>query len=165
MRKLRKAKKDSIQKKKKQYKKVACKINKVIEKAGFQDPKNEIDKGKFELAKTWLINNELLSAKYVVKTLSREILAEIEYAVTMLCTFVLGVITALWAKDKVSISTFPWKAFLTVFGIFLMAQFAFKFLGEGIIENYSLRILREITYDEYLVLIEDEDIVNETENL
>ena len=45
-----------------------------------------------------------------------------------------------------------------------MAQFAFKFLGEGIIEDYNLRILREITYDEYMVLIDDEDIGNETED-
>ena len=83
----------------------------------------------------------------------------------MLCTFVLGVFTTLWANDKVSINTFPWKAFLAVFAIFLMAQFAFKFFGEGIIEDYNLRILREITYDEYMVLIEDEDIANETEDL
>lgn len=82
MKKLRKMKKQSIEKKKKQYKEIACKINKVIQKAGFQDPGNKIDKGKFELAKTWLINNELMSAKYVAKTLSREILVEIEYAVT-----------------------------------------------------------------------------------
>lgn len=164
MKKLRKMKKQSIEKKKKQYKEIACKINKVIQKAGFQDPGNKIDKGKFELAKTWLINNELMSAKYVAKTFSREILVEIEYAVTMLCTFVLGVFTTLWANDEVSINTFPWKAFLAVFVIFLMAQFAFKFLGEGIIEDYNLRILREITYDEYMVLIDDEDIGNETED-
>lgn len=166
MKKLRKIKKQSIEQKKKQYKEIACKINKVIKKAGFQDPGNKINKGEFELAKTWLINNELMSAKYVAKTLSREILVEIEYAVTMLCTFVLGVFTTLWANnDEVSINTFPWKAFLAVFAIFLMAQFVFKFLGEGIIEDYNLRILREITYDEYMVLIEDEDIANETEDL
>lgn len=166
MKKLRKIKKQSIEQKKKQYKEIACKINKVIKKAGFQDPGNKINKGKFELAKTWLINNELMSAKYVAKTLSREILVEIEYAVTMLCTFVLGVFTTLWANnDEVSINTFPWKAFLAVFAIFLMAQFVFKFRGEGIIEDYNLRILREITYDEYMVLIEDEDIANETEDL
>lgn len=132
MKKLRKIKKQSIEQKKKQYKEIACKINKVIKKAGFQDPGNKINKGEFELAKTWLINNELMSAKYVAKTLSREILVEIEYAVTMLCTFVLGVFTTLWANnDEVSINTFPWKAFLAVFVIFLIAQFAFKFLGEG----------------------------------
>lgn len=166
MKKLRKIKKQSIEQKKKQYKEIACKINKVIKKAGFQDPGNKINKGEFELAKTWLINNELMSAKYVAKTLSREILVEIEYAVTMLCTFVLGVFTTLWANnDDVSISTFPWNVFLTVFVVFIMAQFAFKFLGEGIIEDYNLRILREITYDEYMVLIEDEDIANETEDL
>lgn len=166
MKKLRKIKKQSIEQKKKQYKEIACKINKVIKKAGFQDPGNKINKGEFELAKTWLINNELMSAKYVAKTLSREILVEIEYAVTMLCTFVLGVFTTLWANnDEVSINTFPWKAFLAVFAIFLMAQFVFKFWGEGIIEDYNLRILREITYDEYMVLIEDEDITNETEDL
>ena len=165
MKKLRKIKKQSIEQKKKQYKEIACKINKVIKKAGFQDPGNKINKGEFELAKTWLINNESMSAKYVAKTLSREILVEIEYAVTMLCTFVLGVFTTLWANnDEVSINTFPWKAFLSVFVIFLIAQFAFKFLGEGIIEDYNLRILREITYDEYMVLIEDEDIANETED-
>lgn len=165
MKKLRKIKKQSIEQKKKQYKEIACKINKVIKKAGFQDTGNKINKGEFELAKTWLINNELMSAKYVAKTLSREILVEIEYAVTMLCTFVLGVFTTLWANnDEVSINTFPWKAFLAVFVIFLIAQFAFKFLEEGIIEDYNLRILREITYDEYMVLIEEEDIENETED-
>lgn len=78
MKKLRKIKKQSIEQKKKQYKEIACKINKVIKKAGFQDPGNKINKGEFELAKTWLINNELISDRINILSANKQLCYTIE---------------------------------------------------------------------------------------
>ena len=56
--------KKEISKKKDQYKQIADGIQKVIEDAGLKN-----DEGGYELAKSWLINNELMDKKYLIKYL------------------------------------------------------------------------------------------------
>lgn len=148
---LRKMEKEKISKKKDQYKQIAAGIQKVIEDA---DLKN--DEGGYELAKSWVINNELMDKKYLIKYLVENLIPEISNGVTMFCTFLLGVLTSLWANEEVAnIFTFPWKPFVGVFLVFFLLQFVLNLYAKSIIEGYNLRILREMTYAQYKSLIEE----------
>lgn len=148
--------KKEISNEKKQYKKIADGIQKVIEDAGLKN-----DEGGYELAKSWLINNELMDKKYLIKYLVENLIPEISNGVTMFCTFLLGVLTSLWVNEEAAnILTFPWKPFVGVFLVFFSLQFFLNLYAKSIIEGYNLRILREMTYAQYKSLIEENNEKN-----
>lgn len=140
-----------LQKKQEQYNYVAHKVQKVINECGYEE-----SEASFELAKKWLLNNENLSIIQGVGDAIRELLEYISKWLSTMVGFVLGVLTTLLSNDmeKTFIENF-WG-----YVVFILAiGFALDLLVKTSctrIEKLCVRIMKEMTYSQYKLLIDAE---------
>ncbi len=140
----RKYEKKNLKKKENQYRAVALKIEEVINEMGY--PKSE---GGFELAKVYLINNEEMSLWLLVKNAFKELVADFKEWIPIVISFLLGILA-----DNIADLTFTMfcSSLVIILALGFMSNCIVKALSDNL-EYLHLRILKEMTYAEYQVLI------------
>lgn len=134
--------------KKEQYMDVAEKILEVVQNSGF--PEGE---GAFVLAKKWLKNNEMMSVPRMISEVSRTLLNDFSRFVSMLTSFILGALTTYYtSRAEFTIITIPWGLLLLIALLSFIFEIGLKYATEKI-EKLHIRILDEMTFHEYELLI------------
>lgn len=145
--------------KKQQYMDVAERISEIIQKSNY--PENE---GGFMLAKKWLRNNEQLSSVRAFGEAGRTLLNDLSKWIPVFISFILGLLTNYYtAQNGFSVVTLPWVLFLLIILLGYSVEIGLKCATEKI-EKLHIRILDEMTFCEYEVLIKERrtDKENET---
>lgn len=143
----RKYSEDYLQKRQERYSYVASEVKEVICQSGYQDTEES-----FELARKWILNNEQLSIIHSFGDAIRELLEYISAWIPIMVSFALGVLTTILSNDTEKIFS---KSFWGWFFLTVIIGFAFELLIKTLcvkIEKPSVRILKEMTYDEYRLL-------------
>lgn len=137
-----------IQLKKDQYTDVATRINDVIQRSGYG-----VDEGGFSLSKKWLLNNERMSLITALGEAGRTLMNDLSKWVPIFISFILGVLTSYFTnQEEFSIANLPWVLFLVIIFLGFCMEIGLKYASEKI-EKLHIRILEEMTFSEYKVLI------------
>lgn len=138
-----------IQLKKNQYTDVATRIYDVIQRSGYVE-----DEGGFSLAKKWLLNNERMSVISALGEAGRTVMNDLSKWVPIFVSFILGVLTSYFTNQEgFSIVNLPWVLFLVIIFLGFCVEIGLKYASEKI-EKLHIRILEEMTFSEYKVLIQ-----------
>ena len=143
----RKYSEDYLQKRQERYSYVALEVKKVICQCGYNDTEES-----FELAKKWILSNEQLSIIQSFGDTIRELLEYISTWIPIMVSFALGVLTTILSNNTEKIFS---KSFWGCFFLTVIMGFVFELLIKTLcinIEKLSVRILKEMTYDEYRLL-------------
>lgn len=143
---------DYLQNRQERYSYVATEIRKIICQCGYEDSEES-----FELARKWILNNEQLSLIQGLGDAVRELLEYISSWIPIMVSFALGIITTILSNDPETIFS---KSFWGYLFLIVSVGFAFDLLIKTSCiktEKISVRIIKEMTYGEYKLLISYEN--------
>ena len=137
-----------IELKKEQYTAVALRIHEVMDQMKYGE-----DEGAFELAKKWLLNNEKFSTMKALIDAGRDIRRDFLQWIPVAVSFTLGALTEQFSQfENFFINPIFWSGVLIIVIVGVFIDMMLRYTSEKI-EKLHIRIMQEMSYSEYITLI------------